>query len=279
MTNSSPFAGKTIGIIGLGKIGGALLTGMRDSGQAEVSQFRATAAHPESRRRIVERHGVIVRESNAALALESDIIVLATKPHKIGTVLNEIAAAVDADKLIVSVAAGVTIQRIREHFAAPVKVVRAMPNMPAMIGEGMTGLASGPGVSEAEFELASAMFGSVGRVLPVDEDLLDAVTGLAGSGPAFVYIIIESLAEAGVKVGLPRETALLMAAQTVLGAARMVIETGEHPAKLKEDITTPAGTTIDGILELEEGKLRVTLIKAVVKATERASQFSRKHGA
>ena len=152
-------------------------------------------------------------------------------------------------------------------------VVRAMPNTPCAVGCGMTGLSSGKHAGAAHLDLARAMFGAVGRVVVVDEKHMDAVTGLSASGAAFVYIILESLAEGGVKMGLPREIATLLAAQTMQGAARMVLETGDHPALLKDGVTTPAGCTIDGILELEDGKVRVTLIKAVVKATERAKEL------
>jgi pyrroline-5-carboxylate reductase len=160
-----------------------------------------------------------------------------------------------------------------EKIIPSVPVVRAMPNTPCVVGAGMTGICKGSLADQNHLRLAQQLFESVGRAVIVDEKHMDAVTGLSASGPAFIYIIIESLAEAGVKVGLPRDVATLMAAQTVNGAARVVLETGDHPALLKEEVTTPAGCTIDGILELEEGKLRVTLIKAVVKAAQRAKEL------
>ena len=159
------------------------------------------------------------------------------------------------------------------RLAGKVAVVRAMPNTPAAVGCGMTGICRGTHAGQAELDIARAMFDAVGRTVVVDEKNMDAVTGLSASGPAFAYIILESLAEAGVKVGLPRDVATLLAAQTMKGSASVVLDTGDHPALLKDSVTTPAGCTIDGILELEEGKLRVTLIKAVVKATSRAGEL------
>jgi len=162
---------------------------------------------------------------------------------------------------------------IEEILDSEVPVVRAMPNTPCVIECGMTGLCKGKFADESHLEIAQTLFDSVGMTVTVDEKRMDAVTGLSASGPAFIYIILESLAEGGVKVGLPRDVATLLAAQTAQGAARMTLETGQHPALLKDAVTTPAGCTVDGIMELEEGKLRVTLIKAVVKATERAKEL------
>jgi len=152
-------------------------------------------------------------------------------------------------------------------------VVRTMPNTPAIVGCGMTAICKGKFVHEKHLESASRLFASVGRTVVVDEKHMDAITGLSASGPAYIYIILEALAEGGVKVGLPRDLATLLAAQTTLGAAKVALETGHHPALLKDEVTTPAGCTIDGIMELEEGKLRVTLIKAVVKAAQRAREL------
>jgi pyrroline-5-carboxylate reductase len=171
------------------------------------------------------------------------------------------------------VAASVPTSYIEQHLGAKVPVVRVMPNTPSAVGCGMTGICRGAHAGGEHLEMARAMFDAVGRTVVVDEKNMDAVTGLSASGPAFAYIILESLAEAGVKVGLPRDVATLLASQTMKGAASVVLETGDHPALLKDAVTTPAGCTIDGILELEEGKLRVTLIKAVVKATSRAGEL------
>ena len=194
--------------------------------------------------------------------------------------LQEIAPEIGAATLIVSVAASVPAGFVEQQLAAAtsakrdkVPVVRAMPNTPAAVDCGMTAICGGTHAGTDHLEIARAMFDAVGRTIVLDEKHMDAVTGLSASGPAFAYIILESLAEGGVKVGLPRDVATLLAAQTMKGAASVVLETGDHPALLKDAVTTPAGCTIDGILELEEGKLRVTLIKAVVKATSRAGEL------
>jgi pyrroline-5-carboxylate reductase len=190
-------------------------------------------------------------------------------------VVDEIAPALSRSQLLVSAAASMSTAFIERHLGKIVPVVRAMPNTPAVIGKGMTALCAGAHAKDAHLARARRLFAAVGRTVIVDESHMDAVTGLSASGPAFLYIVIESLAEAGVKVGLPRTIATELAAQTVYGSGAMVLETGEHPAKLKDEVTTPAGTTIDGILELEDGGLRVTLIKAVVRATQRATARSR----
>ena len=167
---------------------------------------------------------------------------------------------------------------IEKELESEVPVIRVMPNTPCLVGAGMTAVCRGKSADKAQLLLVSEIFAAVGKSVILDEKHFDAVTGLSASGPAFIYIILESLAEAGVKVGLPRDVATLLAAQTTLGASQVVLETGSHPALLKDTVTTPAGCTIDGILELEEGKLRVTLIKAVVKATQRAKELVRLNG-
>jgi pyrroline-5-carboxylate reductase len=176
--------------------------------------------------------------------------------------------------LIISVAASVPTDMIERALEKEVPVVRAMPNTPCVLGAGMTAHCKGNFATKQNLDTATRFFDAVGRTVAVDEKHMDAVTGLSASGPAYIYIILESLAEAGVKVGLPRDIATLLAAQTTMGAARVVLETGDHPALLKDAVTTPAGCTIDGIMELEEGKLRVTLIKAVVKAVQRAKELA-----
>jgi len=187
--------------------------------------------------------------------------------------MEQIRPALHKEKLIISIAASVPTTYIEKVLPAGIPVVRAMPNTPCFIGHGMTAVAGGSHAKPEHLETARKLFEAVGRSVIVDEKHMDAITGLSASGPAFIYIILESLAEAGVKVGLPRDLATLLSAQTVEGSASMVLETGDHPALLKEAVTTPAGCTIDGIMELEDGKLRVTLIKAVVKAAERAKEL------
>lgn len=232
-----------------------------------------TVRHEEKAAALAKELGVTGSTDNRKAAHEADIVLLAVKPQVVGDVLKEIAPELDKDTLIISVAASVPTSYIEQRAGAKVPVVRAMPNTCSTVGCGMTGICRGAHASAEHLEIAKAMFDAVGRTVVVDEKNMDAVTGLSASGPAFVYIILESLAEAGVKVGLPRDIATLLASQTMKGAASVVLETGDHPALLKDAVTTPAGCTIDGILELEEGKLRVTLIKAVVKATQRAGEL------
>lgn len=264
---------KRLAVLGAGKIGEALIRGLLDAGAIDAANVAVTAGHQQRLDLLRERFGISGTLSNRAAADSADLIILSVKPQTVPVVLSEIADAVKPTQLLISVAASVGTALIENHFSAPVPVIRAMPNTPCQLKKGMTGIAAGKHASAEHIELARFIFNSVGRTIVTEEKHMDAITGLSASGPAFIYMVIESLAEAGVKVGLPREVATELAAQTVLGAGAMVIETAEHPAKLKDMVTTPAGCTIDGILELEEGGLRVTLIKAVVKATQRAKEL------
>ncbi len=264
---------KKFAVLGAGKLGESLIRGLIDAGVVAAGDITVTAAHPQRIAQLRESPGVAGTLSNAEAVKSADIVILSVKPQTVPVVLAELREVLGPQQLLISVAASASTTFIEKHLARPVPVVRAMPNTPALLRKGMTGLAAGRNATAAHLEQALAIFRSVGRTVVVDEKHMDAVTALSASGPAFIYIIIESLAEAGVKVGLPRDVATELAAQTVLGAGAMVLETGEHPAKLKDLVTTPAGCTIDGILELEEGGLRVTLIKAVVRATQRAKEL------
>ncbi|PYO66911.1 MAG: pyrroline-5-carboxylate reductase [Gemmatimonadetes bacterium] len=261
-----------VAVLGLGKIGTILLQGLLKAG-VSPSDACATVRHGERARALSTHLPVTVGTDNRAAARAGDVILIAVKPQNVGDLLDEIRADVTPAKLVVSAAASVPTSYIEGRLERGVPVVRAMPNTPCQVGAGMTGICRGSHATDAHLQAARQLFDTVGRTVVVDEKHMDAVTGLSASGPAFVYIILESLAEAGVKVGLPRDVATLLAAQTLLGAAKVALETGDHPALLKDAVTTPAGCTIDGILELEEGKLRVTLIKAVVKATQRAKEL------
>jgi pyrroline-5-carboxylate reductase len=263
---------RRIAVLGVGKIGGILLQGLLKAGLSPDRAF-PTVRRPERARALSNQLAIPVGTDNRAAAREAEIILLCVKPQNVREVLEEIRPEVTADKLLVSVAASVPTSFIEETLKAPVPVVRAMPNTPCVVGKGMTGLCKGKYATQANLETAQLFFDTVGRTVLVEEKNMDAVTGLSASGPAFIYIILESLAEGGVKVGLPRDIATMLSAQTMLGAASVALETGDHPALLKDAVTTPAGCTIDGIMELEEGKLRVTLIKAIVKATERAKEL------
>ena len=264
---------KKVAFLGLGKMGGILLQALLKKNLLSPKNTVATVRHPERAQKLSQELGISVTTDNRQAAQQSDLVLLCVKPQTVREVTEEIAAEMTPGKQLISIAASVPTHYIEEILDSEVPVVRAMPNTPCVIGFGMTGLCKGKFADESHLDIAKTLFDSVGMTVTVDEKRMDAVTGLSASGPAFIYIILESLAEGGVKVGLPRDVATLLAAQTVQGAARMVLETGQHPALLKDAVTTPAGCTVDGILELEEGKLRVTLIKAVVKATERAKEL------
>ena len=264
-----------IAVLGAGKMGGILLQAFLKQQLFAPGEVRGTVAHEERATALSAQWGVAVTTDNLRAAQDADILLLAVKPFQMEGLLTRIRPALAPGKLLISVAAGVETRAIEEAAGIEIAVVRAMPNTPSTLGAGIAGLCRGRYVTDTQMELASRMFATVGRTVIVDEKHMNAVTGLSASGPAFIYIILESLAEAGVKVGLPRDIATLLAAQTTFGAAKMVLDTGYHPALLKDAVTTPAGCTIDGILELEEGGLRVTLIKAVMRATERARELAK----
>ncbi len=259
--------------MGTGQLGGILLRAYLKQELFDAKRVTATVKHGEKAAALGKELGVGVTTENRRAVHGADIVLLCVKPQVVGEVLKEIVPELSEKTLVISVAASVPTSYIEQHLGEKVPVVRAMPNTPSAVGCGMTAICRGAHAGAGHLETAQTMFDAVGRTVVVDEKNMDAVTGLSASGPAFVYIILESLAEAGVKVGLPRDVATLLAAQTMKGSASVVLETGDHPALLKDAVTTPAGCTIDGILELEEGKLRVTLIKAVVKATHRAGEL------
>lgn len=263
-----------VAVLGAGKMGGILLQAFLKENLFAPAQIHATVGHAERAIALSTQWGVDVSTDNAAAASQSDLILIGVKPFQVPELIEEIKPALTPSKTIVSFAASVKTRSIEDAAGMQIGVIRAMPNTPSALGAGAAGLCRGRFVRDDQMELARRIFETVGRAVVVDEKHMDAVTGLSASGPAYVYIIIEALAEAGVKVGLPRDTATQLAAQTAFGAAKMVLETGYHPALLKDAVTTPAGCTIDGILELEEGGLRVTLIKAVMRATERAKQLA-----
>lgn len=263
-----------VAVLGAGKMGGILLQAFLKENLFAPEQIHATVAHAERAVALSTQWGVDVSVDNLEAARQADLILIGVKPFQVPDLIAQIKPALTPAKTIVSFAASVKTGAIEEAAGMEIAVVRAMPNTPSALGAGVAALCRGRFVSNAQMELAQRVFETVGRFVVVDEKHMDAVTGLSGSGPAYIYIIIEALAEAGVKVGLPRDVATQLAAQTAFGSAKMVLETGYHPALLKDAVTTPAGCTVDGILELEEGGLRVTLIKAVMRATERARQLA-----
>jgi pyrroline-5-carboxylate reductase len=266
--------GLRIAVLGAGKMGGILLQAFLRSGLFTAEQIAATVAHDVRAEALSKQFGLAVITDNVRAVQGADIVLLAVKPTQVVQLVREISPSLKSGALLLSIAASVKTGAIEDAVGGSPAVIRAMPNTPAMLGAGITALCRGRFAADEQLALAQRIFETVGRVVVVDERHMDAVTGLSGSGPAFLYIILESLAEAGVNVGLPREIATQLAAQTAYGAAKMVLETGSHPALLKDEVTTPAGCTVDGILELEEGGLRVTLIKAVKRATERARELA-----
>jgi pyrroline-5-carboxylate reductase len=264
---------KQIAVIGVGKLGEALISGLISSAIVDSKQIEGSVAHESSLERVRQRLGINCKTNNCELVRDKDIILLAVKPQNMETVLHEIKDVLSPKQWVISVAASVSTDYIYERISKSIPVIRAMPNTPCLIGSGMTAISKGEGASTQDIQIAEAIFNCVGKTVIVDEYLMDGVTALSASGPAYLYVIIESLAEAGVKLGINRDISTLLVAQTMLGAANMVLESKAHPALLKDTVTTPAGCTIDGLMELEEGKLRVTLIKAVVKAATRAKEL------
>jgi pyrroline-5-carboxylate reductase len=270
----SDFSRKRVAVLGAGKMGGILLKALLEKKLFSPQATSATVQHEDRARALSKQLHISVTTDNLAATQGADVVLVCVKPQVVADVIDQIRPNISPKQLVISVAASVPTGQIEKALGKNVPVIRAMPNTPCALGRGMTALCKGKFAGARHVEMASALFQVVGRTVVVDEKHMDAVTGLSASGPAYIYIILESLAEAGVKVGLPRDIATLLAAQTTLGAATVVLETGDHPALLKDAVTTPAGCTIDGIMELEEGKLRVTLIKAVVKAAQRAKELA-----
>ena len=263
-----------VAVLGAGKMGGILLQAFLKQRLFAPEQIHATVGHAERALALSTQWGVDVTTNNLEAVRQSDLILIGVKPFQVPDLIAEIRPALTPAKTLISFAASVKTRAIEEATGLEIAVIRAMPNTPSALGAGAAALCRGRFVSPQQMEMAQRIFETVGRTVTVDEKHMDAVTGLSASGPAYIYIIIEALAEAGVKVGLSRDIATQLAAQTTMGAAKMVLETGYHPAMLKDAVTTPAGCTIDGILELEEGGLRVTLIKAVMRATQRARELA-----
>lgn len=262
-----------LALIGAGKLGEGLLSSLLASQVVPAGRVVATVAHQPRADHLAQKYGIEAGTNNLRAISGADLVLICLKPQQVKGFLHDVKKRLRHDALLISAAASVTTALIEHELGYSARVVRAMPNTPSLIRQGMTAIARGRYASDEDVKLAEILFRSMGRTVVADEKHMDAITGLSASGPAYVYLIIESLAEGGVKMGLPRELSTLLSAQTLLGASALVLETGEHPAKLKDVVTTPAGCTIDGLLELEEGGLRVTLIKAVVRAAERARQL------
>jgi pyrroline-5-carboxylate reductase len=262
-----------IACLGAGNMADALIGGMLKSGLVDPSCLRVTDISPSRLQYFRTTFSIHSTSDNAEAVQWGDIILLCVKPQTMDQVLREIHTKIIPEHVLVSVAAGYPIKRIQGHVGTGIPILRAMPNTPAIVQQGVTALAAGPMVNPEQIRLAQTIFEAVGKVVVVDELLMDAVTGLSGSGPAYVYVFIEALTDAGVLMGLPREAAHVLAARTVLGAARMVEETGDHTAVLKDRVTSPGGTTISGIRELEANGFRGTVMKAVEAATRRSCEL------
>jgi pyrroline-5-carboxylate reductase len=268
--------GKKIAFLGTGNMAEALVKGLLRAGAATAAELVCAEPREERRKEIAARYQVTTVVSNKEAVTAADVVLLSVKPQVIDPVLDEIAAEVGTSKLVISIAAGVPIVKLASRLPAGARIVRTMPNTPALAGAGAAALSAGPHATPDDLALAKRLLEAVGTAVVVPESLLDAVTGLSGSGPAFVYLFIEALADGGVKAGLPRAEALQLAAQTVLGAAKLVLESGEHPGRLKDQVTSPGGTTIAGVHALEKAGFRGAVIDAVEAAARRSKELGEK---
>jgi pyrroline-5-carboxylate reductase len=270
--------GKTIGFLGGGNMAEALIRGLVKGAHIEADRVWASGPRPERLAQLTDTYGIRATVDNRELARESQILVLSVKPQIMDRVLLEISDAVRPGALVISLAAGVPTAAIERRLPPSARVVRAMPNTPAVVGAGATAIARGAHAEPADLDQAKFVFDAVGITVVLEESQLDAVTGLSGSGPAYIFLILEALADAGVKVGLSRRTAQKLAAQTVMGSAKLLLDTDGHPGQLKDMVTSPGGTAIVGLHTLEEGGLRTTLINAVEAATLRSRELGRSSG-
>lgn len=268
-------ANHSIGFIGAGNMAEALIRGLVRGGHVPANKITASGPRRDRLDELSSSYGIAATIDNSELARTADLLVLSVKPQILDKVLREVGEQIRPGTLVVSIAAGVSIESIEAVVGDGVRVVRAMPNTPALVGAGATAIAAGKHARPADLATAKAVFDAVGVTVVLDEHHLDAVTGLSGSGPAYIFLILEALSDAGVKVGLSRRNAQLLAAQTVLGSAKMLLETDEHVGRLKDMVTSPGGTAIAGLHTLEEGGLRTTLINAVETATKRARELGR----
>ena len=266
---------KKFGFIGAGNMAEAMMKGMISSGECSAEELIASEVVPERRDYMARTLGITVTADNVEVVKEAKTIVLAVKPNIVGPVLDELKPILTGDHLVISIAAGVKISFIEAHLNWGVRVVRVMPNQPCLVGASASGFALGKSAKKEDKDLVQRVLNSVGIAYAMDEKLLDAVTGLSGSGPAYIYLVIEAMADGGVLAGLPRDVAQALAAQTVLGAAKTVLETKGHPAQFKDMVASPAGTTIEGLKVLEQGAVRGAFIKAVEEATKRSVELGK----
>jgi pyrroline-5-carboxylate reductase len=270
--------GKKVGFVGGGNMGEALIKGLLAANLVPPEAIHATDVRLERLKELDRQYGIQVGSDNVELVRHADVVILAVKPQIMDEVLRTIAPAVTRKKLLISIAAGVSTAKLRAGLGKDARLIRVMPNTPALVLEGVTAIAKAEGLEAGDLDIAGEIFSAVGRVVVLAEDLMDAVTGLSGSGPAYVAIVVEALADGGVKMGLDRLTAMTLATQTVLGAAKLLLETGLHPGALKDMVSSPGGTSIAGVAALEEGGIRNTFIKAVERATQRSRELGRGPG-
>ncbi|MBN1574709.1 MAG: pyrroline-5-carboxylate reductase [Deltaproteobacteria bacterium] len=266
----------TVGFLGSGNMAEALIRGILGTGRAGADRIIATDISRDRLKYISETYSVKTAENPVDMARGSDVIFIATKPAQIGEALRSVNDVIDQKKLVISIAAGITIAFIEQRLKKNVPVIRVMPNTPALVLAGMAALSAGSSATDEHMQIALSIFSAVGEAVVVDEGLIDAVTALSGSGPAYVFMVIEAMADGGVKAGLSRHIALKLAAQTVMGAAKMVIETGRHPGELKDMVTSPGGTTIEALSVLEDNGVRGAFIEAVEAAFLKAKELGKK---
>jgi pyrroline-5-carboxylate reductase len=267
---------KVIGFIGTGNMGEALIAGLLKANFIPPDRVMAFDSDGERLRFIQKKYGIKKASGNRHLYSQCDPILLCVKPQSMKEMIEEISESLDASKLLISIAAGIPLFVIEGYARKQLRLIRVMPNIAVLVQEGASAIASGNLATDEDLKLAKRIFDCVGRSITIDESLMDAVTGLSGSGPAYVFLVIEALSEAGVHLGMTRTEALMLATQTVMGSVKLLLETGEHPALLREKVTSPGGTTAAGLYKLEEGGFRKILIDAVKAAAQRAKELGEK---
>lgn len=266
---------KKIGVIGTGNMGEALISGLIYAKSSVSKNIICSDVRKEKLKSVKDAYGVVTTTSNIDVVKASEIVIYAIKPQIMASILKETASHLDMSKVIISIAAGVPLAAIESCLNKDLRLIRVMPNIAASVKEGAAAIAAGKHATKNDLKLAKAIFDSVGKSIIIEEELMDAITGLSGNGPAYIFLIVDALADAGVKMGLSREDALLLSAQTVLGAAKLLLDTAEHPGKLKDKVTSPGGTAIASLHTIEEGGLRTTLINAVEVGTNRSKELGK----
>ena len=264
---------KKIGIIGTGNMGESLISGLIYAKSSVPKNIICSDVRKDKLKSVQDAFGVVTTTSNIDVVKASEIVIYAIKPQIMASILRETAVHLDMSKVIISIAAGVPLAAIESCLNKDLRLIRVMPNIAASVKEGAAAIAPGKHASKGDLKLAKAIFDSVGKSIIMEEEFMDAITGLSGNGPAYIFLIVDALADAGVKMGLSREDSLLLSAQSVLGAAKLLLETGEHPGRLKDKVTSPGGTAISALHTIEAGGLRTTLINAVEVGTNRSKEL------